>query len=98
MDITQLNDYQIQGVAWMLAQERQLHAGILADEPGLGKTSSLLVRAITDRLVQCVALCEISRLMRPKEQTLILCPASLVNDPWEDHISAFTKVHYHCRH
>jgi transcription termination factor 2 len=43
-----LRSYQVDGVSWMRQHEKEGDGGILADEPGLGKTLQALALAIPD--------------------------------------------------
>ena len=60
-----LKDYQVGGVKWMLDKELNtaFKGGILADDPGLGKT------------IQCAGLI----VGNPLEKTLIIVPTSVIN-------------------
>ena len=58
-----LRPYQVEGVEWMLRHEDNGDGGILADEPGLGKTVQALSLAIPDEL---------------KRPTLVVVPKSVV--------------------
>ncbi len=59
----QLHDHQNQGITWMMAQEAKGVGGILADDPGLGKT------------IQALSLVATST---PGSSTLVVVPASII--------------------
>ena len=58
-----LRDYQMSGVKWMRQHEANGNGGILADEPGLGKTIQALALAVPEE----------------SHPTLIVVPKSVVN-------------------
>ena len=64
-----LRDYQEDGVDWMFRLEQQGQSGILADDPGLGKT------------LQTLALCD--DWVEGDSPTLIVVPTSII-DQWAD--------------
>ncbi|MBC2605155.1 DEAD/DEAH box helicase [Pelagicoccus albus] len=72
-----LRPYQKTGVAWLYHLFRHKLGGILADEMGLGKT------------LQALALASAIKDPSKKSPTLIVCPASLVEN-WRREASKFT--------
>lgn len=70
-----LRNYQVAGVSWMFRHESDGHGGILADEPGLGKT------------LQALALSFLTSL----HPTLIVVPKSVINQWHELAQSIFGK-------
>ena len=78
-----LKPHQVDGVRWMLGQERQGVGGILADDPGLGKTFQAVAVALTTR--------------RKDGQTLFVVPTSTLHQ-WKNAITQILgkgSVHLH---
>ncbi|MGE3954603.1 MAG: SNF2-related protein [Parachlamydiales bacterium] len=72
----ELRPYQLEGVHW-LERLRTMHLnGVLADDMGLGKTLQAIV-AITQFLQK-----------NPKQQSLIVCPTSLLYN-WQEEFTKF---------
>jgi SNF2 family DNA or RNA helicase len=76
-------DYQEDGISWMFRQEQQGEGGILADDPGLGKT------------LQTMALCD--NWTEGDSPTLIVVPTSII-EQWADiarQLYGFQGVYLH---
>ena len=70
-----LHDHQKIGTKWLINHEKKYNGGLLADEMGLGKTIQIISMMIAN----------------PKPITLIVCPASLVNQ-WKSEITKFAPI------
>ena len=64
VDLTQLRNYQIQGVEWLLKNNK----GILADDMGLGKT------------LQVIKSIQILLEIKEIQKVLVACPISLIKN------------------
>jgi superfamily II DNA or RNA helicase len=73
----QLRPYQRLGAAWLWHLHRHQLGGILADEMGLGKT------------LQALALLSASKAENPDRPSLVVCPASLLEN-WRREAARFT--------
>ena len=69
-----LHPHQIKGLKWLVKHEKKYFGGLLCDEMGVGKTLQIISMMIA----------------HPLKMTLIVCPASLVNQ-WKTEIHKFTK-------
>lgn len=72
--MTELFPYQVEGANWLAKVGR----GLLADEPGLGKTAQAIVAAQAST-------------NSPFDMTLVLCPASVVEN-WKREIKRFAPA------
>jgi len=70
-----LHDHQKIGAKWLINHEKKYNGGLLADEMGLGKTIQIISMMIAN----------------PQPITLIVCPASLVNQ-WKSEITKFAPI------
>lgn len=68
-----LRDYQIEGVSWMFRQEADGHGGLLADEPGLGKTFQSLALAASSLDTVNLVVVPSSTLAQWKRDATLLC-------------------------
>jgi SNF2 family DNA or RNA helicase len=78
-----LKPHQLEGIRWMLTQEQRRVGGILADDPGLGKTFQAVALALTTP--------------RKKGQTLFVVPTSTLSQ-WQRAITDILgpgSVHVH---
>ncbi|WP_422116357.1 DEAD/DEAH box helicase [Brachybacterium sp. UNK5269] len=81
-----LRPYQLEGLNWLWALDRQMLGGILADDMGLGKTMQVLALLAREREQDA-----------PVGPTLLVCPMSVVG-AWQREAAAFTPhlaVHVH---
>ena len=74
-----LRGYQKIGYRWLKTLDVNGFGGILADDMGLGKT------------IQIIALLQAEAQVHPEEQSLIVCPASLVYN-WENELKRFAPA------
>lgn len=72
-----LRPYQAYGFKWIRTLETAGFGGILADEMGLGKTLQMISVLLDDY-----------QKIRPKEPSLVVCPASLVYN-WQEEFRRF---------
>src|SRR5699024_1512899 len=81
-----LRPYQLEGLNWLWALDRQMLGGILADDMGLGKTMQVLALLAREREQDA-----------PVGPTLLVCPMSVVG-AWQREAAAFAPhlaVHVH---
>lgn len=75
-----LRPYQVYGYKWIRTLETAGFGGILADEMGLGKTLQMISVLLDDY-----------QKIKPKEPSLVVCPASLVYN-WQEEFQRFAPV------
>lgn len=74
-----LKDYQEHGVSWMIRQEANGHGGLLADEPGLGKTFQSLALPVSHPQSVNLVVVPSSTLAQWERDALLLCGAVYVH-------------------
>lgn len=73
-----LKGYQVEGIRWMFTQEQKGHGGLLADEPGLGKTFQSLSLVVSDPSSLNMIVVPSSTLSQWNSDSKVLCGSSSV--------------------